>query len=99
MMKDATMSEAAGPYRGLDRIVCREKLWADMTDAGLAIREEVYTISVPRSQRGGEIIEPMVSRQWFVNAEPMAKLALVAVKSGRIKIVPERFGKIWEKLA
>jgi len=96
MKKDATMSEAAGPYRGLDRIVCRKKLWADMTDAGLTVREEAYTISVPRSQRGGEIIEPMVSRQWFVNAEPMAKMALEAVKSGRIKIVPERFGKVWE---
>jgi valyl-tRNA synthetase len=96
MRKDATMSEAAGPYAGLDRFECRERLWADMEAAGLTIRKEPYTISVPRSQRGGEIIEPLVSRQWFVNAEPQAKMALDAVRSGRIKIVPERFVKVWE---
>ena len=96
MNKDATMSEAAGPYAGLDRNECREKLWADMEQAGLTIKKEAYTISVPRSQRGGEIIEPLVSRQWFVDAEPQAKMALAAVRSGRIKIVPERFVKVWE---
>jgi valyl-tRNA synthetase len=96
MNKDATMSQAAGPYAGLDRFECRQKLWADMAEAGLTIRVEDYTINVPRSQRGGEIIEPMVSRQWFVNAEPMAKMGLAAVHSGRIKIVPERFVKVWD---
>ncbi|UCG23733.1 MAG: valine--tRNA ligase [Chloroflexota bacterium] len=96
MNKDATMSSAAGPYAGLDRFECREKLWADMEAAGLTIKKEPYTVSVPRSQRGGEIIEPLVSRQWFVDAEPQAKMALTAVRSGRIKIVPERFVKVWE---
>jgi len=96
MNKDATMSEDAGPYAGLDRFECRERLWADMEEAGLTLRKEPYTISVPRSQRGGEIIEPMVSRQWFVNAEPQAQMALDAVRSGRIRIVPERFVKVWE---
>ena len=96
MNKDATMSEAAGPYAGLDRAECRDKLWADMEQAGLTIKKEPYTISVPRSQRGGEIIEPLISRQWFVNAEAQAKMALAAVRSGRIKIVPERFIKVWQ---
>jgi valyl-tRNA synthetase len=96
MNKDATMSDAAGPYAGLDRFECRERLWADMEVAGLTIRKEAYTISVPRSQRGGEIIEPMVSKQWFVNAKPQADMALDAVRRGRIKIVPERFVKVWE---
>jgi valyl-tRNA synthetase len=95
MNKDATMSEAAGPYAGLDRFECRERLWADMESAGQAIKVETYTVSIPRSQRGGEIIEPLVSRQWFVDAEPMAKIALSAVRSGRIEIVPERFVKVW----
>ena len=94
--KDGTMSSAAGIYEGSDRFECRERLWKDMTEAGLTIKIEAYTINVPRSQRGGEIIEPLVSNQWFVNAEPMAKLALAAVDSGRIAIVPERFTKIWE---
>jgi valyl-tRNA synthetase len=94
--KDATMSSEAGPYAGLDRFACREKLWADMEDEGLTVKVESYTISVPRSQRGGEIIEPLVSRQWFVDARPGAKMALAAVKSGRIQIVPSRFDKVWE---
>lgn len=96
MNKDASMSEAAGPYAGLDRFECRERLWADMTAAGLTIRTEPYTLNVPRSQRGGEVIEPMVSKQWFVNAKPMAEMALAAVHSGRIEIVPDHFVKIWD---
>jgi len=93
--KDGTMSDAAGKYRNLDRFDCREVLWADMAEEGLTIRSEPYMINIPRSQRGGEIIEPLVSRQWFVNAEPMARLALTAVSSGRIRIVPGRFEKVW----
>ncbi|RMG93278.1 MAG: valine--tRNA ligase [Chloroflexi bacterium] len=96
MNKDATMNEAAGPYNGLDRFECRQKLWADMEAAGLTIKVEDYTLSVPRSQRGGEIIEPLVSKQWFVDVEPMAKMALAAVHNGRIRIVPDRFVKVWD---
>lgn len=96
MNKDATMSEAAGPYAGMDRFECRRKLWADMETAGLTIKTEPYTLSVPRSQRGGEIVEPMISRQWFVNTRPMANMALAAVHSGRITIVPEHFVKTWD---
>ncbi|MCA9970399.1 MAG: valine--tRNA ligase, partial [Anaerolineales bacterium] len=94
--KDATLNANAGPYAGMDRFDARKKLWADMDAAGLVIKTEPHTNSVPRSQRGGEIIEPMVSKQWFVDAEPMAKMALQAVRSGRIRIVPERFNKTWE---
>jgi valyl-tRNA synthetase len=92
---DATMNENAGPYAGLDRFACREKLWGDMAQAGLTIKTEPYTMQVPRSQRGGEIIEPMISTQWFVKMEPLAKPALEVVRKGEIKIVPERFTKIY----
>ncbi len=51
--------------------------------------------TIPRSQRGGEIVEPMISTQWFVKIEPLAKAALESVKDGRIKIVPERFEKVY----
>ncbi|MDX1615901.1 MAG: valine--tRNA ligase [Candidatus Promineifilaceae bacterium] len=94
--RDATMSAAAGPYEGLDRFECRARLWSDMEAAGLTEKKEPHQLKVPRSQRGGEVIEPLVSRQWFVDAEPMAKMALAAVHSGRIQIVPERFVKVWE---
>lgn len=96
MNKDATMNENAGDYAGLDRFECRKKLWADMDAAGMVIKTDPHTLSVPRTQRGGEIVEPMVSRQWFVDVEPMAKMGLDAVHSGRVRIVPERFVKVWD---
>ena len=93
--REAKVTETGGPYAGLDRFACREKLWADMQAAGLVIKEEPYTLNIPRSQRGGEIVEPMISTQWFVKIEPLAKPALEAVQAGRIKIIPERFEKVY----
>ena len=95
MNKDATMSKAAGPYAGMDRYECREKLWADMEAEGLTIKTEEYLQQVPRSQRGGEIVEPMISTQWFVRMESLAEPALEAVRDGRIQVVPERFAKVY----
>jgi valyl-tRNA synthetase len=92
---DATMSDAAGPYAGMDRFECRKKLWIDMKAAGLTLREETYTMQIPRSQRGGEIIEPMISTQWFVRMQSLAGPALQVVKDGRIQIVPDRFTKVY----
>jgi len=92
---EARVTEVGGPYAGLDRFVCRERLWSDMKSAALVIKEEPYTLNVPRSQRGGEIVEPMISTQWFVNMQPLAENALKAVRDGRIKIIPERFEKVY----
>ncbi len=92
---DATMNENAGPYAGLDRYECRQKLWADMEAAGLTIKTEPYVMQVPRSQRGGEVVEPMVSTQWFVKMKPLAEAGLQVVRDGRIKIIPERFTKVY----
>lgn len=89
------MNAAAGRYEGMDRYECRNALWVDMEEAGMAIKREPYQTRVPRSQRGGEVIEPMVSKQWFVKMEPLAKPALAAVAAGDIKIVPERFEKTY----
>ena len=91
----ARINQNGGPYAGQDRFEARQNLWEDMRQAGLVIKEEPYTLNVPRSQRGGEIIEPMVSTQWFVDIQPLAKPALEAVRQGRIKIVPERFSKVY----
>ena len=96
MNRDASLNDAAGPYAGLDRFLAREALWADMEAAGLTIKTEPHTLNIPRSQRGGEIVEPMVSKQWFVNTQPMAQMALEAVHSGRITIVPDHFVKTWD---
>jgi valyl-tRNA synthetase len=93
--KDATINENGGPYAGLDRMDCRQQMWADMEAAGLVIKVEPYLLKVPRSQRGGEVVEPMVSTQWFVSVQEMAAEALAAVKDGRIEIIPERFKKVY----
>ncbi|HNR02982.1 MAG TPA: valine--tRNA ligase [Anaerolineaceae bacterium] len=91
----ARMNENAGPYQGLDRFECRKKIWEDMRAAGLVIKEQPYTLNVPKSQRSGEIVEPMISTQWFIAIKPLAEKALDAVKDGRTRIVPERFTKIY----
>ena len=91
----AKINENGGPYKGQDRFDARKKLWADMKKSGLVIKEEKYMTTIPHSQRGGEIVEPMISTQWFVKIEPLAEAALAAVKDGRIKIVPERFEKVY----
>src|SRR5574341_97757 len=91
----AKINENGGPYNGQDRFAGRENLWKDMKKAGLVIKTEPYRTTIPRSQRGGEIVEPMISTQWFVKIEPLAKAALAAVRDGRIRIVPERFEKTY----
>ncbi|NCP86675.1 MAG: valine--tRNA ligase [Anaerolineae bacterium CG_4_9_14_3_um_filter_57_17] len=93
--KEARVTEIGGAYAGLERFEARRKLWADMKTAGLVIKEEPYTLNVPRSQRGGEIIEPMISEQWFVKIDPLAEKALAAVKNGDTKIVPDYFEKVY----
>jgi len=93
--KSARVTEVGGPYQGLDRFEAREKLWADMKTAGLVIKEEDHLHQIPRAQRGGEIIEPMISTQWFVNIAPLAEKALQVVREGQIEIIPERFKKIY----
>ncbi|HSM72119.1 MAG TPA: valine--tRNA ligase [Anaerolineales bacterium] len=93
--KQAKVNENGGPYQGQDRFEARKNMWADMKEAGLVIKSEPYTTTIPRSQRGGEIVEPMISEQWFVTIEPLAKEALNAVKDGRIRIVPQRFEKTY----
>lgn len=93
--ESARINRNGGPYAGQDRFEARENLWRDMRIADLVIKEEDYTLNLPRSQRGGEIIEPMISTQWFVSMEPLAQAALEAVRDERIRIVPEHFIKVY----
>jgi valyl-tRNA synthetase len=92
---EAKVNENGGPYRDQDRFEARKNLWSDMKRAGLVIKTEPYRTTIPRTQRGGEIVEPMISTQWFVKIDPLVKAALEAVRDGRIKIVPERFEKTY----
>ena len=95
MNKNATLNENAGPYHGMDRFKARKAIWADMEAAGLVIKEEPYLMNVPRSQRGGEIVEPLVSTQWFVKMDSLAEMAAESVRNGEINFVPERFTKVF----
>ncbi len=93
--KKARVTEVGGPYQGQDRFEARKNIWQDMEKAGLVIKEEPYLHQVPRAQRGGEIIEPMISTQWFVKVDTLAEQALQVVKSGEIDVIPERFKKVY----
>ncbi|KAK9917842.1 hypothetical protein WJX75_008794 [Coccomyxa subellipsoidea] len=95
MNNDGSLNASAGGYSGLDRFEARKRLWTDMQVAGLVIRQEPYTMRVPRSQRGGEVVEPLVREQWFVRMQPLAEPALEAVANGTIRILPERFQKTY----
>ncbi len=95
MDETAKMNANAGPYAGLDRFACRERLVADLEKEGLLVRTEPYMVRLGRGQRSGAIIEPRISLQWWCDMKAMARMAADAVRSGRIRVVPERFEKVW----
>jgi valyl-tRNA synthetase len=95
MNPDATMNENAGPYQGLERFACRERVLADLKDKRLLEKIEPYSHSVGHCCRCQTMIEPKVSLQWFVRTQPLAKAAIEVVKEGRVAIIPERFTKIY----
>jgi len=92
---NATMNENAGPYNGMDRFDCRRAILKDLEKTGQLVKVENYSHAVGHCQRCHTIVEPVASQQWFVNMEPLAKPAIAAVRDGRIKILPERFTKVY----
>ncbi len=95
MNADGTLNAAAGPYAGLDRFEARKKLWADMKAAGLVVGDKEHVHQVGHCQRCGSVVEPLLSEQWWVKMEPLAKPALAAVANGDIQIVPQRFERVY----
>ena len=95
MNPDATLNENAGPYRGMERFAARKKLLEDLEKDGLLEKIEPYMHSVAHCQRCRTMIEPIASQQWFVKMAPLAGPAIEAVKSGEIKIIPERLVKVY----
>ena len=93
---DGTMGEGAGKYAGLDRYECRKRLVKELAEIGALVRTEKHEHAVGHCSRCKTTIEPLVSKQWFVRMEDLAKPAIEAVKGGRIRFVPERFTKIYE---
>ena len=92
---DGTLNEAAGPYAGYDRSDARTAIVEQLKRDGLLEKVDPHDHAVGHCQRSGDVVEPIVSEQWFVRVEPIAQRALEAVNSGRITIVPERFAKVY----
>jgi valyl-tRNA synthetase len=92
---DATMNKEAGPYEGLDRFDCRQKIVDDFKAAGLLEKIEPHHHAVGHCDRCQTMIEPEVSKQWFVKIAPLAAEAIKVVTSGQITIIPERFTKTY----
>jgi valyl-tRNA synthetase len=92
---DVTMNENAGPYKGMDRYECRKAIIADLEKTEQLVKTEEYTHAVGHCDRCHTIVEPIASRQWFVKIDHLAKPAIKVVKNGQIKILPERFTKVY----
>ncbi len=93
MEGDATMNEAAGPYAGLDRFEARRRIVADLTEAGLLDKTDDHQHAVGHCYRCDTVVEPRLSKQWFVRMKPLAEPAIEAVRSGKVRFTPAR----WEK--
>ncbi|HZS57370.1 MAG TPA: valine--tRNA ligase [Bryobacteraceae bacterium] len=87
--EDARMTNAAGPYAGLDRFEARKRIVAALEQSGELVKTEPYTVSIAKCDRCKTIIEPLVSTQWFVRIKPLAAKAMEAVRSGKIRFVPD----------
>ena len=96
MHPNGAMNAEAGPYAGLDRFEARIQIVEDLQKAGLLERVEEHRHAVGHCQRCTQVVEPMVSKQWFVSIAPLAKPALDVVRDGTVRIVPERFTRIYE---
>ncbi|MBW1992462.1 MAG: valine--tRNA ligase, partial [Deltaproteobacteria bacterium] len=83
------MTEEAGKYQGLDRFACREKILKDLKSDGLLEKVERYSYSIGHCYRCRTIVEPMISKQWFVAVKTLAEPAMAAVREGRIKLIPD----------
>ncbi len=93
--KDATMNELAGKYEGQDRYECRKNWVSDLEAAGYMVKTEEKVIPMGTCYRCHTVIEDMVSDQWFVKMEELAKPAIEVAKNGKLRHIPERFEKIY----
>lgn len=86
--ENGMMNELSGPYQGMDRFECREKILEDLKEAGLLEKIEDYKNAVGHCYRCKTMIEPLLSKQWFVKTGPLAEAAIKAVKQGKTRITP-----------
>ncbi|MBS3948588.1 MAG: valine--tRNA ligase [Dethiobacter sp.] len=92
---DGRMTAAAGLYAGLDRYEARRRILEDLQEAGLLLPTKEHKHALGHCQRCRTVIEPLLSKQWFVRMKPLAEPAIAKVKSGEIRFVPERFTRVY----
>jgi valyl-tRNA synthetase len=92
---DGKMTAEAGKYAGLDRFEARQRIVEDMKRLGLIERIEPYRHAVGICYRSKTVVEPLISRQWYVNVKPLAEVALKAVRGGKIRIIPRGWTKTY----
>jgi len=93
---DAEINEKGGPFKNMDRFAARKAVKEELDRLGLFRKSVPINHAVAISQRSGVDIEPMLSRQYFVDAKTLARLALDATRSGEVRIIPQSFKKIWD---
>ena len=92
----ATLNENVPPrFRGLDRVVARERVVAELKAAGLLERIEKHRLMIPRGDRSGAVLEPYLTDQWYVKIAPLAAPAISAVEDGRTRFMPENWAKTY----
>ena len=89
------IQSAPKEYQGLDRFDARRKIVEDIESLGLMQEIEDYTLTIPRGDRSGAILEPLITNQWFLKMEPLAEPAITVVKNGELKFVPENWSKTY----
>ena len=89
------IQSAPKEYQGLDRFDARRKIVEDIESLGLMQEIEDYTLTIPRGDRSGASLEPLITNQWFLKMEPLAEPAITVVKNGELKFVPENWSKTY----
>ncbi|MDO8749756.1 MAG: valine--tRNA ligase [Dehalococcoidia bacterium] len=95
MNLDATLNENAGHYKGWERFEARKAIVEQLEREGLLEKVEPYALALSRCNRCDTAVEPLVSKQWFVRMKPLAAPAIQAVEDGRIRIIPQRFTRVY----
>ena len=93
---DGTLNASGGEFAGQDRFEAREAVKRRLAELGLERGSKPHLMTLPRSQRSGSIVEPIISTQWFVKTKPLAEPALEAVRTGRTQIIPAEWVKTYE---
>ncbi len=95
MDEDGIMNSNAGPYKGMDRYECREQLEKDLGKDGFLVDKTPYRVPIGKCYRCKTVVEPYLSKQWFVKARPLAEKAIQAVEEGSTRILPEHWKKTY----